>query len=352
MKKKAITIQAIAEEVGVSRNTVSKVINGHPVPITTKEKIIKKAIDMGYKGFAHIKTIDESLPLRLLLLTGRPLSNLDFFLSIIRGIESSIQKYEIDFFQYTLGPNTTSSQLKNYIESLDIDGIIGIELYAREHLNHVLSIGTPIVFIDSLTFMNRMSGNYDVILMESMQNIYRITTKLIGHGAKTFGFVGDPEHCQGFYERFLGMREALFEHGMPFDQLYSVLESDDSPYGDVQWILKQVAKLKEIPDVFVCANDSIAIPLIDALKKLYLNIPEDIQVIGFDNITEASLNAPALTTIDIDKEQLGQEIIHTLLQRIKRASIPNRTIYLKTNIIYRKTTIEQLQQKKITREHR
>ncbi|MFP4177826.1 MAG: LacI family DNA-binding transcriptional regulator, partial [Acholeplasmataceae bacterium] len=344
MPKKTVTIQAIADAVGVSRNTVSKVINGHPVPIATREKIVEKAIEMGYKGFAHVQRIDESLPLRLLLLTGRPLSNLDFFLSMIRGIESSIQKYDIDFFQYTLGPNTTSAQLKNYIESLAIDGIIGIELYAREHLNHVLSIGTPVVFIDSFTFMNQMTGNYDVILMEGMQNIYRITTKLIEHGAKTFGFVGDPQHCQGFYERYLGMREALFDRGIPFNPSYCILDPDDSPYGDVQWTLSRVASLDHIPDVFICANDSIAIPLVEALKKLYLNIPEDVQVIGFDNITEASLNSPALTTIDIDKEQLGQEIIHTLLQRIKRATIPNRTIYLRTNIVYRRTTSKRLKQ--------
>ena len=338
MKTNNVTIQAIADELAISRNTVSKVINGHDVPHQTKELVIKKAIEMGYKGFNQIKGIEESKPLKLLLLTGKPLANLDFFLSIIRGIESSIQKYDIDFFQYTLNTNTTSAQLENYIQSLKIDGIIGIELYDRKYLNHVLNLGTPIVFIDSLTFSNQLTGNYDVILMENIQNIHKIASRMIQDGVKSFGFIGDPQHCQGFYERFLGMREALYHHNLPFNENLSILEPDDSPYGNVNWLMQKLVKMDFMPEVLFCANDSIAIPLIEALKKLYKRVPQDVQVIGFDNIIEASLNNPSLTTIDIDKEQLGQEVIHTLLQRIKRATIPNRTIYLKTKIIYRNTT--------------
>lgn len=338
MKKNNVTIQAIADALGVSRNTVSKVMNGHDVPHQTKELVVKKAIDLGYKGFNQIKALEESKPLKLLLLTGKPLANLDFFLSIIRGIESSIQKYDIDFFQYTLNTNTTSDQLENYIESLKIDGIIGIELYDKKYLNHVLHIGTPIVFIDSMTSSTPLVGNYDVVLMESIQNIYKIACKMISEGSKTFGFVGDPEHCQGFYERFLGLREALFKNKMVLDEKKCILESDDSPYGDVNWLMQKLAHMDQIPEVFFCANDSIAIPLTEALKRLYKRVPQDVQVVGFDNTIEAALNHPSLTTIDIDKEQLGQEVIHTLLQRIKRATIPNRTIYLKTKIIYRQTT--------------
>jgi len=338
MKKNNVTIQAIADALGISRNTVSKVMNGHDVPHQTKEQVVKKAIDMGYKGFNQIKAIEETKPLKLLLLTGKPLSNLDFFLSIIRGIESSIQRYDIDFFQYTVNTTTTTDQLENYIQSLNIDGIIGIELYDRKYLNQVLHIGTPIVFIDSMTSSTPLIGNYDIVLMESSQNIYKLASKMIAEGAKSFGFVGDPDHCLGFYERYLGMREALYKHKIHLDEKKCILEPDESPYGDVNWLMQKLAHMDHIPEVFFCANDSIAIPLTEALKKLYKRVPQDVQVVGFDNTIEAALNHPSLTTIDIDKEQLGQEVIHTLLQRIKRATIPNRTIYLKTKTIYRQTT--------------
>ena len=97
-----ITLQVIADSLGMSRNTVSKVINNYPVPKETKDRVLKKAAEFGYKGFTNYEETREVKHLNILLLTGRAIANLDFFLSIIRGIEESIQKYDIDFFQFTM----------------------------------------------------------------------------------------------------------------------------------------------------------------------------------------------------------------------------------------------------------
>lgn len=339
--KEKISVQKIANELNISRNTVSKVINNHPVPEATKVRVIQKAIELGYKGFNLIQDNNhkKEKQVRILLLAGKPLSNLDFFISLVRGVEDLVSQYNIDFFQYTLNKKTTYEQLKNYISSLNIDGIIGIELYDEALLENVLMLDAPLVLIDASLNITKYQGHYDAILMQSREPIYQLCTQLINHGHQRFSYVGDHKHCVGFYERFLGMRDALADIGHRLDLKQSLIFTDGSPYGDMQWLIKKITALPVRPKVFICSNDSIAINVVQALQKLRIRIPQDAQVIGFDNIIDAALNKPSITTIGVDKELLGKEAIQILLDRINRIDVPNRMIYIKTDIIYRETTM-------------
>src|SRR5690554_5309243 len=122
MKEKP-SIQKIADELGLSRNTVSKVINNKPVPKNTRDRVIKKAIELGYKGFRQYQGTSIK-NLKLLLLTGKPISNLDFFISMLRGVENLVSNLNIDFFQYTINAHTSFEQLRQYMLDLKIDGVI------------------------------------------------------------------------------------------------------------------------------------------------------------------------------------------------------------------------------------
>lgn len=336
------TVQQIADTLGLSRNTVSKVINNKKVSENTRERVINKAIELGYKGFNQLRISHSSKNMKILLLTGKPLSNLDFFISLVRGVENLTSQHNIDLFQYTMHLTTPFEQLNNYVKSLNIDGIIGIELYEKKLLDNVFLLNKPIVFIDAICDLNYYKGNYDTLLMHSRDQIYSICRQFITLGFNRLSFCGDYKHCQGFYERFLGMRDALADINHRMDLNHSILFSDESPYGDIDWLSRKISSLPIKPHVFICANDSIAINVVQALKKLNIQVPKDIQVVGFDNTTDASIYEIPITTVNVNKENLGQEALYTLIDRINRPNTLNRTIYVQTETIYRETTLSSL----------
>jgi len=331
------SIQQIADALGLSRNTVSKVINNKPVPDNTRERVINKAIELGYKGFNQVKHV-EVRKLKLLLLAGKPLSNLDFFISLVRGVENLVTNLNIDFFQYTINSNTSFEQLHNYMINLSIDGVIGIELYDDDFLKKFLSLKIPVTFIDAAYGLKDYEGNFDAILMESRDPIYKISKAFIQSGLNRIIYCGDHKHCQGFYERFLGLRDAIADIPHRMDLSQQLILPDDSPFGDSSWLAKKINALQMVPQAIVCANDFIAINVCQAIKKIGLRIPEDIQVVGFDNVVDSNFYIPSITTVNVDKELLGQEALYMLIDRINRPKTPTRMIYFKTELVIRNST--------------
>lgn len=338
--KKVVTIQDIANELGLSRNTVGKVLNGHKVPEKTRNLVLRKAVEMGYKNMGIVAQNPTFLQnQRILLFTTHPLLHSDFFASLIRGIESVVRTYKFELIQYTFSDATTNRELADYLKSLQINGIICIELFDRGRINHLLSLNIPTVFIDFIKNPDNIKGNYDVIMMESINSVAAICNKLIREANKQkFAFVGDFEHCLGFYERFRGMREALYTAKLPYDHTLSICEVDSFPYGNPAE-LTRLLRDKEKAEVYVCANDGIAISLLHSLKRLKLRVPHDISVIGFDNIVDAGLVTPSLTTLSVDKEYLGVTAIKLLIERINNPHEITKTVYINSEIIYRDSTI-------------
>jgi LacI family transcriptional regulator len=342
MKIRQITIQEIANELGLSRNTVSKAMNQGDVPEKTRKLVLEKAIELGYKGLDYASGKSEYLRnQKILLLTSRTLSNLNFFLSIVRGIEATVKKYDFELLQYTFNATTASAykDLGNYVKAIKVDGIICIESFEGRFINMLLGLDIPTTFIDFPHFSIDIPGKYDIVIMQNSDPITLLCNELIRqHKLTTFGFVGDYLHCRGFYERFLGMREALFLNNIEYDSTYSITEPDSFPYGNPQEMKKTLMSMKSLPACFVCANDSIAIATIEALKLIGRRIPEDVSVIGFDNVAEGRVVVPSLTTINTDKEYLGRQAIVTLLNRIKHPEERNRIVTISTNWVLRGST--------------
>ena len=96
----------------------------------------------------------------------------------------------------------------------------------------------------------------------------------------------------------------------------------------------------QLPDVFVCANDFVAIDLIHALKKRGIRIPEDVLVTGFDNSTESRIIDPHLTTVDIPSSKMGYIAADMLLSRIKEPDTPYRIMHVRTTLKFRESTGE------------
>jgi len=337
--KNTVTVQDIADALGMSRNTVSKALNGKHVPVKTRNAVISAAVEMGYKGYKLAAASEGSLGhRRFVILSTRLLMNITFFISVLKGIEESLMDYDIDLVQFSITNAASFSKFKRYLADAKVDGIICMEFFEPQYIMELMDQGIPLVFFD-FPFMDiAPRGSFDIILPESQLTVRHFCTQLIQEaGCKTFGFVGDYRHCMSFYDRFMGMREALFLSGLPQDLRYSILEDDATGYTPEK-LAQMLDRLPGLPDCFVAANDSIAINLIAALKSKKIHIPKDVKVVGFDNNPRAKNLNPQLTSFNVDKLSLGKKITSLLQERVANPSQGNQIIYITSKVIVRGST--------------
>ena len=337
--KNAVTIQDIANALGMSRNTVSKALNGKHVPAKTRNAVINAAIEMGYKGYKLAANSETSLgQKRFLLLSSRLLMNINYYIYVLRGIEESLTDYDIELVQFSVTSPASFSKFKRYLADYKVDGIICIEFFEPAYISELLEFGLPLVFLDFPLYTSVLKGRYDMILPESHDAVKSLCTQLIREdGCKTFGFVGDFRHCRSFYERFTGMKEALFLSGLPVDLQYSIVHDDSMSY-EPEDLAEVIRKMPALPDCFIAANDSIALNILSAMKALKIPVPRAVKVVGFDNIPEAKLSSPALTSFNVNKNALGRQIISVLLDRIANPTQANQIIYIASKAVTRATT--------------
>lgn len=336
--KNNVTIQDIANALGLSRNTVSKALNGKHVPVKTRNAVISAAIEMGYKGYKLAATSEGSQGhRRFVILSTRLLMNITFFISVLKGIEESLMEYDIDLVQFSITNPASFAKFKRYLSDAKVDGIICMEFFEPDYINQLLEQGIPLVFFDFPLLDSSPRGSYDVILPENEVAVKDYCMQLIlEDGCKTFGFVGDYLHCRSFYERFVGMREALFLSGLSVDLQYSIL-ADDSMYTPEN-LTEAIGKLPALPDCFIAANDSIALNLMAALKSRKIHIPKDVKVVGFDNSPKIKQFTPLLTSFNVDKIALGKKLTALLLDRVANPTQANQIIHITTKVVVRAST--------------
>ena len=336
--KKAVTINDIAEELGLSRNTVSKALNGQHVPQKTRELIFKKAREMNYKS---INDTFSNKNYRILLFSGKPIHNMDFFIPIIKTIEDDCYRQNFDIFQYTYNPIIASfSKLNEYIRKLNVDGIIAVESFDIPLVKNILSLDIPVCFLD---FPGRYFVNdkkFDLINSSNQESLCNFVKQLIhDKGFKDFAFVGDFRHCLSFHERYMGMLRGIDRSGLTHSPQSDILIDDDKfDYGDVSLLKEKIREYNRLPDCFVCCNDFVARRMTIALKELGYDVPTDTTIIGYDGTNESTKQSPIITTFYLDKEFLGHEAMRLLISRIENHNCPIRDIIVQSELIIGEST--------------
>lgn len=339
--KKAITIKSIAEELNLSRNTVSKALNGQYVPKKTRELVLNKAQEMNYKSLNSVNLVFSNSKYRILLVSARPLNNIHFYISLISSIENYCFERDYEFFQYIFNNKKNSfSRFNDYVKELNVDGIIALECFDKEFIKQLLKLDIPVCFHDFAHTLQSYDHNHDIICTNDEQSISNYVKVLHRtYHVKKFSFVGDNKHCHSFRKRYTGMLLGLRNLRIPHSSSEDIDPSETNfDYGNILAIQSEILKLEQLPDVFICCNDFVARNVCLALKAMNLEVPKDVLVVGFDNSTEAYSLSPSLTTFSLDKQFLGSEILRTLINRIENKNIPSRFITISTNLITREST--------------
>ncbi|WP_424767386.1 LacI family DNA-binding transcriptional regulator [Paenibacillus sp. sgz302251] len=350
---KKVTMQQIADYLGVSKFVVSKALSGKGgVSETTKERVIQAASQLGYfsQKNAYVKTMKlEQLP--KLPSSGKQsvlvlMPNIRFQTKeslywgrILDGISARLEEegcgmvivseQSVDHFLHFLNPN-------------GILGLIGVGEISTPLLLEVHRIGLPMVLVDH----EDMLIPSDTVFTNNYESMYRLTKHLIGNGHKQFSFIGDIGYSRSFKDRFLGFRSALEEYegieagiGSKGEWLLTVEGFEHEHFEEPikQWLMKRI-KAKTLPTALLCANDMIAIGAVHALLKLGISVPGEVSVTGFDNIDNSYKISPALTTVHVPKEALGKRAVERLFSRIASRQEPMEKLLLAGELLYREST--------------
>lgn len=341
MAIRRITIQDIADACGLSRNTVSKVFNNRgAVQEPTRQLVLRKAMELGYYQLAHEEAVQQELHMQnIALLTRQMPVDYHFGTFMIPSFAAQLSREG-----YTLMMQEVSEEelrrlaLPAHINPDQTAGILCIELFDRRYINWLLSLGLPLLLVDGPFNATTDAMNCDRISMENLASTMALVDHVISKGARKIGFVGDPNHCSSFHERWFGFRSALEGAGLPLNRALCILDGDESPYSDAGWLSARLLQMPQLPDALICVNDFIAIRVMTALKQLGVAIPGQVMVAGFDGTTQATVVEPALTTVQIPDIEIGRIAADMLLNRIANPGRPPISVYAKTSPIWREST--------------
>ncbi len=352
-----ITIQDIADALGLSRNTVSKAINNTGILAdATREKVLKKAIEMGYKQFSYVNIpgigIPGSdpgctLPLKkneIALLTANFISNSHFASTMLDNFQRGISHSGYTFTMHRIQENEIQNlQLPSSYNIEKTAGIICVEMFDPKYCSMLCGLGTPLLFVDSPASGLGEPLKADVLSMDNQSNIHVFVHEMAKRGKKRIGYIGNCMHCQSFFERFLGYRNAMYLCGLSCPEEYCFTgHTDTCKYPSQKeyrkYLRECIQSLNSLPDVFICANDFVAIDVLLTFKELGICVPKDVWMCGFDDSQESRITSPTLTTIHIHSQIMGFSAVHLLLSRIKDPSMNYRRVYTETSLIYREST--------------
>ncbi|MAU12545.1 MAG: LacI family transcriptional regulator [Anaerolineaceae bacterium] len=332
-RKKAsqqVTIYDVARAAGVSDATVSRVFNNkNNVRESTRERVLQAAKKLGYVANlqARILAGGKSHIIGLLV----PGLDNAYMAEIVRGIDIELGHANYEMILYTTrrrGGNE-ASYLQYIANSLSAGLLLVVPLLSPKYLEILSDLEYPYVLIDEIDEQNN-SFSVDAT---NWQGAYDATEYLIGLGHRRIAFIKGIVGLHSSDDRVQGYKAALKAHGIPVRDDYIVEGDYMQPSGYDKTF--PLMALPTPPTAIFAANDHMALGVMDAIRELGMDIPNDISIVGFDDIPQASTTHPKLTTVLQPLEQMGREGVRLLLEQLQYPDRPPRRLTLPTQLIVR-----------------
>ena len=343
--EKKVTMKQLADQLGVSINAVSLALNNKEgVGEDMRKRILQLANETGYleqsgkynKAFSskHICVMVRKIYFQ----------DMHFYSRVIYGVEWQADKLGYDIIiQFT----DEEVRVPACVENQKVAGIIIVGAVEKDRIEALSVYGIPVVVVDSTTY----GYPADSVLADNRGGTFLAANHLIRSGYRKIGFFGDLDYSLSIKERFLGYAEAMagvmedeaMQTALVETMKYSLLR-DIEPYvlaKDVEAITRRVKAMGEIPEVLLCSNDRAAILLMNALRALGYRIPEDIGIVGFDDMEISTMVMPCLTTLHIAKKNMGMKAVQTLQWRLQNRKAKPEKIILPVDLVLRDSVLDK-----------
>jgi len=320
-----VTLKDIAKEARVSIGTVSRVFNNHAnVTEEMRQRVLKAATQLGYfapggqeqRSYDGSRIVKEIGFLFCSFLNSNGIVSNPFFSHILHGVESEASKFNIKVTYRSISNiRNTPDVLLTTIYEMKLGGILLVGPAELEIAQLLQSTGIPLVLVDNY------APKTNAVLGNNFEGARAAVDYLIRMGHRQIAFIGGPllpdegtrpvNRVYTIERRAEGYRMALVDAGLPvsYDLCESANLSTDGGYEACKRLLAGKTPFSAI----FCANDEMAIGAMKALREAGLRVPEDVSLVGFDDIDLVEHLAPALTTVRVDKEVLGSVALKRLL---------------------------------------
>jgi LacI family transcriptional regulator len=308
-----VTIQDIAGHAGVSYQTVSRVLNNKPdVAEETRKRIQQLIKDLDYHPSNAARSLRNQRTKTIGLIV--PDSANPFFAEIAKGVENA--GFEADYSVILCNSNKMVQRELRHLELLQskqVDGIIFITTTTQIHqIRPLIEHGIPVVMF------YRDPGDLDVdtFIIDNQRAGYVATHHLIELGHKHIACVRPASAATPSARRVEGYRQALYDSGLYWrDELMPW--GDNLLSGGERAVYELLVGKANFSAIFAC-NDAMAIGAMRALRNRGYRIPEDVSVVGVDDVTLASYVEPPLTTVAQPKQEAGEKAVEYLIQRMEK----------------------------------
>lgn len=318
-----VSIRQISEMTGFSQATVSNALNNKKgVSSETARQILEAARACGYQGSRKI----DGIRFVIIKNGGQVVADTPFFSALIGGVENESREagYEITLLNLDTGQPDYRQQLRVLLSDPSYAILLLATELTEEDIVPFAKAAAPLVLLDAW-FEKTV---FDSVLINNLDSVKEATQYLIACGHKRIGYLKSKMRIQNFRHRELGWMLALQNAGIAPDPNYTfpLTPTVEGAHQDMSKLLENDPPL---PTAFFADNDIIAFGAIKALNEHDVAIPQDISVIGFDDLPFCRISTPMLTSIRVDKEEMGRVAVRRLVERINSV---NPDIHLKIEI--------------------
>jgi DNA-binding LacI/PurR family transcriptional regulator len=335
MRKAAVTIKDIAKVLGLSKSTVSRALSDHSsVNDETRKKILELAQKLHYQPNPLALNFKQKRTKTIGVLIPETVNK--FFARAIGGIQRVANQagYNVITSESEESYEAEKSNLYSLVNTR-VDGLlisVSSGTVRTDHFDTLLQKGIPVVFFDRI----REDLNTSQVVTDNHDIAFTGTEHLISQGCKRIAILAGPENLYNSRNRLQGYVDALEKHRLPVKDSY--IFHSQFRAGNFEEHARAILGLRERPDAVFAINDYAALELIHFFKGHGLRIPEDIAVLGFNNEAFSKFVEPALSTVDLNADDLGAAATEILLEHIKDPGKAPQKKVIKSKLIVRAST--------------
>jgi len=325
--KRSVTIQDVAKAAGVSVSTVSRVLNAKvDVASDTQERVLEVINELEYTSNLAARSMRSRRNNLLGLVV--PDIGFPYSIEIMKGVDRAIAESEFDLLLYTTGgihKAGTATREHHYVSLLNnslTDGVLIVASSASE-----FTTNGPLVAVDP----HNLNPNYPSVQGTNYQGALDAMEYLLGLGHVRIGFIGGRPEIMSSGRRLKGYRDALTQAGIEIDESLSVPGDYSTETGYERAL--QLLSLDNPPTAIFASNDQSAIGVYQAAGEKGMRIPDDLSIVGFDNISEAKYLG--LTTVDQSLADMGYIAIQMLVKLINKEPLEKQVHKMHTKLVER-----------------
>jgi DNA-binding LacI/PurR family transcriptional regulator len=326
------TLEAVAERAGVSRATVSRVINGRDRVSKKVRRLVEQAVEeLGYVPNRAARSLVTRRTDSVALVVGESETRLfsePFFSGIVRGISNTLT--EADFQLVLIMEQAHGERTARYLTTGHVDGVLLTSLHGEDPLPPLLmTSGVPTVI------GGRPSGEVSVSYVDAdnRKGAREAVEYLIGKGRRTIATITGPSDMPVGIDRLNGYRDALSSFSLPFESDLVVTGDFSQPSGIAA--MEKLMRTRPDIDAVFAASDVMAAGALQALGRRGAHVPDDVAVVGFDDSISALSTEPPLTSVRQPLDEMGRTMASLLLRHILEGDSGPHTVILPTDLVIR-----------------